>query len=188
MTITINQLTTGMGIQLDGNIFLVLEHRHVKPGKGGAFVRTKLKNFKSGLVIERTFKPSEKIENIFLEERTIQYLYRAGQILHFMDQKSFEEMFVSEDLLGDNINYLQDNLSVTAYVHDGQIEKIEMPNFIETQIVETEPGVKGDSARAGNKPATIDTGANVQVPLFVGTGEWIKVDTRNGTYVERVKK
>lgn len=188
MTVTINQITTGMGIQLDGNIFVVLEHRHVKPGKGGAFVRTKLKNFKTGLVIERTFKPSEKLEDVFLEERTLQYLYRSGQTLHFMDQASYEEAIASEDLLGDNIKYLQDNLNVTAYVYNGQIQKIELPNFIETQIAETEPGLKGDSARAGNKPAKIDTGANVQVPLFIGTGEWIKVDTRNGTYVERVKK
>ena len=188
MTITINQISSGMGLRVDETIYVVSEYSHVKPGKGSAFVRVKLKNFKTGQVIERTFKTADKLEDIFLDERTFQYLYRSGHTLHFMDQDSFEEAAVPEDLLGEHIKYLQDNVNVTGFCYDGQLLKIELPNFIETEVVQTEPGIKGDSARAGTKPATIDTGAGIQVPLFITIGERIKVDTRTGTYVERVKK
>ncbi|MDP8265068.1 MAG: elongation factor P [Candidatus Aceula lacicola] len=188
MTITINQITSGMGLRVDNNIYVVADYSHVKPGKGSAFVRVKLKNLKSGLVIERTFKSSEKLDDIFLEDRILQFLYRSGKSLHLMDQSTFEEQIVSEDLMGNDIKYLQDNLDVTGHVYEGQVLKISLPNFIKTQIVETEPGVKGDSARAGTKPAKIDSGADIQVPLFIGNEEWIKVDTRTGTYVERVRK
>ena len=188
MTITINQITSGMGLRIDNNIYVVVEYSHVKPGKGSAFVRVKLKNFKTGLVIERTFKSSEKLDDIFLDERTLQFLYRSDKSLHLMDQTTFEEYIVFEDLLGNDIKYLQDHLNVIGHVYEGQVLKISLPNFIETQVVETEPGLKGDSARAGTKPAKIDSGADIQVPLFIGNEEWIKVDTRTGTYVERVKK
>ncbi len=188
MTITINQITSGMGLRVDGNIYIVNEYSHVKPGKGTAFVRVKLKNLKTGLVIERTFKTADKLDDIFLEERILQFLYRSDQEFHFLDQITFEEMIVSDDLLGDVVKYLQDNLNVTGYVYEGQVLKISLPNFIEAQISETEPGLKGDSARAGTKPARISTGADIQVPLFIELEEWIKVDTRTGTYVERVRK
>jgi len=188
LTITINQITSGMGIRVDNTIYVVSDYSHVKPGKGSAFVRVKLKNLKNGLVIDRTFKSSEKLDDIFLEERTLQFLYQSDHSLHLMDQTTFEEYLVSEALVGDDMKYLQDNLDVTGYLHEDQVLKISLPNFIETEIAQTEPGLKGDSARAGTKYAKIDTGADIQVPLFIEIGERIKVDTRTGTYVERVKK
>lgn len=188
MTITINQISSGMGIRINSDIYTVSEYSHVKPGKGSAFVRVKLKNLKTDLVLERTFKSSDKLEDVFLEERTIQYLYQSSNILHFLDQTSFEEIAIPEDLIGQNIKYLRDNLNVTAYFYNGQVQKIDLPNFIEAEVVETEPGLKGDSARAGTKFARIDSGAEVQVPLFIETNDKIKIDTRSGVYIERVKK
>lgn len=188
MAITINDVTAGLGLRVDGNIYVVNEYSHVKPGKGSAFVRVRLRNLKTNLVIERTFKSSERLDEVFLEERYFQYLYKSGSDLHFMDQTTYEEASVSEELLGNDIKYLQDNLIVKGLLYEGRIQKIELPNFIEAKVVETEPGLKGDSARSGTKPAKIDCGADVQVPLFIESGEWIKVDTRNGVYVERIRK
>jgi elongation factor P len=188
MTITINQISAGKGLCVEGQIYLVVEYSHVKPGKGSAFVRVKLRNLKTDLIIERTFKSSDKLEDVFLDERPLQYLYQVGSELHFMDQNSFEEIIVFQDVLGNDLKYLQDNLDVTAYVYEGKVQKIILPNFIETQVIETEPGIRGDSARSGTKFAKITTGADIQVPLFINNEEWIKVDIRSGTYVERVKK
>lgn len=188
MTISINEVTGGLGLRVDGNVYVVTEYSHVKPGKGSAFVRVKMKNLKTGLSIERTFKSSERLEDVFLEEKFFQYLYKTGTDLHFMDQESYEEAMVPEELLGNDIKFLQDNLVVKGFVLDGKIQKVELPNFITAQVMSVEPGIKGDSSRAGTKPARIDAGADIQVPLFIETGDWIKVDTRNGTYVERVKK
>lgn len=188
MTIGINEVTGGLGLRIDGNVYIVTEYSHVKPGKGSAFVRVKMRNLKTGLSIERTFKSSERLEDVFLEERPIQYLYKTGTDLHFMDQTSYEEVTVPEELLGKDIKFLQDNLIVKGFILDGRVQKIELPNFIVAQVLSVEPGIKGDSSRAGTKPARIDAGADVPVPLFIEAGDWIKVDTRNGTYVERVKK
>ncbi len=188
MTITINEIKGGLGLRIDGNIYVVTEYSHVKPGKGSAFVRVRLKNLKTGLGLERTFKTSEKLEDVYVEEKDFQYLYKTGTDLHFMDQVTFEEASVPESLLGNDIKYLQDNLVVKGFMLDGKLQKIELPNFIEAQVIEADPGLKGDSARSGTKIARIDSGADVQVPLFIESGERIKVDTRTGVYVERVRK
>ena len=188
MPLSINELSTGIGILVNNEVYMITEVNHVKHGKGSAFVRVRLKSLKTELTLERTFRSAEKIEDVFLEERKLQYLYRAGDAFHFMDQTNFEEKTISEDQLGDAIKFLQDNIEVTVIYHKDQIQKVYMPNFIIANIVETEPGFKGDSSRAGTKPATIDTGALVQVPLFINKGEWVKIDTRSSSYVERVQK
>ncbi len=188
MTVTINQVRSGMGIRINNDVYSISEYSHVKPGKGSAFVRMKLKNLKTDLTIERTYKAADKLEDVFLEDRKLQYLYRAGDSLHFMDQGTFEESVLSVDQLGSSLQYLQDNLNVTAIFCEHQLQKVILPNFITAQIAETEPGFKGDTSRAGNKPSKIDTGAMVQVPLFINQGDWIKLDTRTGQYVERVQK
>lgn len=187
MTISINQITSGIGLLINGEIYLVTEFSHVKPGKGSAFVRVKLRNIKTQQVLERTFKTAEKLDNILLEERRLQNLYRSGDSFHFMDNKSFEEIVIHQDVIGDAIKFLQDNLEVVGICYNNEVLKVELPTFITAEITQTEPGFKGDSSKAGTKPAIIDTGATVQVPLFVSVGERIKIDTRTGSYVERVK-
>lgn len=188
MTISINQISSGMGLRIGNDIFMVTEYNHVKPGKGSAFVRVRLKNIKTQQVLERTFKTADKLDDVKLDERKLQNLYRSGDVFHFMDCTSFEERVVSIEVLGDAIKFLQDNCEVTGICYDHDVLKIILPTFITAKIVETEPGFKGDSSKAGTKPATIDTGALVQVPLFVNIGDHIKIDTRTGSYVERVKK
>ncbi|MBN1869895.1 MAG: elongation factor P [Candidatus Omnitrophica bacterium] len=186
MTISINQISAGTGLRIDGEIFLVSEYSHVKPGKGSAFVRVKLRNIKTQQVLERTFKTADKLDDVALEERKLQNLYRSGDNFHFMDCVSYEEIIISQDMLGDSIRFLQDHLEVTGICDGDEVLKIVLPTFILAEITQTEPGYKGDSSRAGTKPATIDTGAIVQVPLFVNIGDRVKIDTRTGTYVERV--
>ena len=188
MTISINEIKTGIGILLNNEVYIVTEVHHVKPGKGSAFVRVKMKSIKTDLNLDRTFKTAERIEDAHLEEKTLQYLYRVGDIFHFMDQSNFEEKSISLEQMENTVKFLQDNMEVTAIYYNHQIQKVYLPNFVIANIVETEPGFKGDSSRSGTKPATIDTGALVQVPLFVNKGEWVKIDTRNGQYVERVQK
>jgi elongation factor P len=184
--ISINEIKSGLTVIVDGDIYQVIEFQHVKPGKGAAFVRTKLRNLKNSNVQERTFRGDEKIEEAFVEERKLQYLYVSGNLYHFMDQDNYEEITISKDTLGDKTKFLKDNLDVTAYTYKNEILNISLPNFIEFEIIHTEPGIKGDTAKSGTKPAKIDTGANVQVPLFINPGDKIKVDTRTGGYVERV--
>ena len=186
MGISINEIKSGLTVIVDGDIYQVIEFQHVKPGKGAAFVRTKLRNLKNSNVQERTFRGDEKIEEAFVEERKLQYLYVSGNLYHFMDQDNYEEITISKDTLGDKTKFLKDNLDVTAYTYKNEILNISLPNFIEFEIIHTEPGIKGDTAKSGTKPAKIDTGANVQVPLFINPGDKIKVDTRTGGYVERV--
>ncbi|OGX05414.1 MAG: elongation factor P [Omnitrophica WOR_2 bacterium GWA2_47_8] len=174
---------------MDGEIYLVLDYNHVKPGKGSAFARVRIKNLKTDLVLERTFRSSEKLEDVPLEEKKIQFLYRAGDTLHFMDHETYEEMTLPESVIGkDSMRFLKENLEVEALAHNHRILKVTLPNFIVFNILESEPGIKGDSSRSGTKPATIDTGAVVQVPLFINKGDNIKIDTRSGTYVERAQK
>ena len=177
-----------MGLLVDGQLYFVTEYNHVKPGKGSAFVRVRLKNIKTDAVLERTFRSAETLEDAPLERRRMQFTYAAGDEYHFMDQNSFEDTVISKDLLGDGIKYLQDNMEVETILYKGQVIKAEVPTFIIAIVIEADPGLKGDSSRAGYKPAKIDTGASVQVPLFISLGETIKVDTRTGVYVERVKK
>ena len=189
MQISINQISTGKGLLINGEVYMVTEFNHVKPGKGSAFVRVRLKNLKTDLTLERTFRSADKLEEVFLEEKTLQYTYRVGESFHFLDQSNYEEMEMSSRHLGENnIRFFQDNIEVSAVFYNNQIQRVYLPNFIIANIVETEPGFKGDSSRAGTKPAKIDTGAMVQVPLFIGKGEWVKIDTRDGQYVERVQK
>lgn len=186
MALSINQLKSGLTILLDGDVFMVVEYQHVKPGKGAAFVRTKLKNIKTENVLERTFKTDDKIEEAFVEERKAVFQYRSGDMFHFMDQESFEEIAASTSQLKDSIKFLKDNLEVSLFFFKDQFLKISLPNFIVFEIKETEPGIKGDTAKSGTKPAKIETGATVQVPLFINAGDTIKLDTRSGQYVERV--
>ena len=173
-------------MKLDGSLFVVEDYHLFKPGKGGSLVRTKLRNLQLDTVIDRTFREVEKIEDIFVEEKQLLYQYNSGDTYHFMDQETYEEVAISKEAMGDKALYLKDNIEVTAYSFQDEILSINLPNFIETVITHTEPGIKGDTAKGGTKPATIEAGATVQVPLFVNTGDKIKVDTRTGQYIERV--
>lgn len=188
MTISINQLVGGMGLKIDGNIFLVTEYNHVKPGKGSAFVRVKLKNVKTQQVLEKTYKTADKLEDVPLEEKKLQNLYKSSDGYHFMDLTSFEQLVIPTEVIGSDEKYLQENAEVVGICHHNEVLKIKFPIFIEFEIIEAEPGLKGDSSKAGNKPAKIDTGATIQVPLFIVAGDRVKVDTRTGEYVERVKQ
>lgn len=187
MSVSINQIKVGMGLSIDGNIYVVTEHAHVKPGKGGAFAKVKLKNIKTQQVLERTIKPADKVDDVALQEKNMQYLYHSSDGYHFMDMTTYEETMLQEEALGDGVKFLSDNLEVTGTSYNDKVLKINLPIFIEAEVTHTEPGFRGDTSKAGNKPATIDTGATIQVPLFVDIGNKIKVDTRTGSYVERVK-
>lgn len=185
MALSINEIKSGLTILVDGQAYQVIEFQHVKPGKGAAFVRVKLKNLKNASIQERTFRGDEKIEEAFINERKLQYLYASGDIYNFMDQDNYEEIAISQDILGDKAKFLKDNLEVVAYYYKNEVLNISLPNFIQFEIVHTEPGIKGDTAKSGGKPAKIETGAIIQVPLFINIGDKIKVDTRSGEYVER---
>ena len=185
MALSINEVKSGLTILLDNDVYQVIEFQQVKPGKGAAFVRTKLRNMKTGNILERTFRGDEKIEPAYIDERKLQYLYQASDLYHFVDQDNFEEIAIQKEDLSDKIKFLKDNIEVAVYLYKGQVLNINLPNFIEVQIVHTESGIKGDTAKSGTKPAKIETGAMVQVPLFINIGDKIKVDTRTGAYVER---
>lgn len=186
MALSINEIKSGLSILLDGQIYGVLEYQHVKPGKGAAFVRTKLRNLKNKAVIEKTFRGSDKIEEAFIEEKRLQYLYRSNREYYFMDQESFEQIGILEDILGQNSKFLKDNIQITAYSYAGEVFNVSLPTFIELKVTQADPGLKGDTAKAALKMATVSTGATVAVPLFIKQGDMIKVDTRSGGYVERV--
>lgn len=188
MAITINELETGMGLVVDSQLYFVTELNHVKPGKGSAFVRVRLKNIKTDAVLERTFRTADSLDEADLERRRMQFTYAAGDEYHFMDQSTFEDTVIASNLLGEGIKYLQDNMEVETIIYKNQVIKAEVPTFIIAEVTEADPGLKGDSSRAGYKPAKIDTGASIQVPLFIQPGETIKVDTRTGIYVERVNR
>jgi elongation factor P len=184
---TTSDIRNGLVIQLDNQLVTVVEFLHVKPGKGGAFVRTKLKNVITGRVIERTFRSGEKLDTVKLEDRNMQFLYKEGEEYIFMDQETFDQIPISEDLAGDAAPFMKEGEIVRISMHDGKPIIIELPNFINFKIVECEPGMKGDTVSNVTKPATLETGAIVQVPLFIEEGELIRVDTRTGTYLERAK-
>jgi len=186
VALSINEIKQGVTVLVDNTVYMVIDAQHVKPGKGAAFVRAKMRNLKNGNIQELTFRGDEKIDQAFVEERKLQYLYKTGNMYHFMDQETYEEIAISEDALTDNIKFLKDNLEVQGFFYKHEILNINLPFFIEFTITDTEPGVRGDTAKSGTKPATIETGANIQVPLFVETGDRIKVDTRTGGYIERV--
>jgi len=186
VALSINEIKSGLTLLIDGEVWLSMECQHVKPGKGAAFVRVKMRNLKTGNIQERTFRGDEKIEQAYVEERKLQFQYHSGHLYHFMDQDNYEEVAVSENVLGDGIKFLKDNLEVLVYFFKNEPLNVVLPNFIEFQITETEPGIKGDTAKSGTKPATIETGATIQVPLFINVGDRIKLDTRSASYVERV--
>ena len=186
MALSINEVKAGLTILVDNIVWLVIDTQHVKPGKGAAFVRVKLRNLKNGSVQEKTFRGDEKIEEAFVEEKKLQYTYASADFYHFMDQENFEEIVISKDNVAEKAKFLKDNLEVSAYFFKNDFLNVNLPNFIEFTVTHTEPGIKGDTAKSGTKPAEIDTGATVLVPLFINTGDKIKVDTRTGQYVERV--
>jgi elongation factor P len=187
MTASTADFRKGLKIELEGEPYIITDFLHVKPGKGGAFVRTKLKSLVTGNVIDRTFRSGEKVQTPFLEEKTMQYLYHEGDAYHFMDSDTYEQITLAGNLLGEDSNFLQENVEVKILFHNDQPIGVELPFFVELTIVQTEPGVKGDTASGGTKPATVETGAVIQVPLFLNEGDVIKVDTRTGAYIERAK-
>lgn len=179
----------GMTLQMEGALYTITYFQHVKPGKGGAFVRTKLKNVLTGAVLERTFRSGEKVEEVRLEHRPVQYSYTDGQLYYFMDQETFEIVPLSEDVIGsDQLRYLKENMECEGLVHNDRIISVELPYFVELEIVETDPGVRGDTAQGGTKPAKLETGAVVQVPLFLNEGDVIRVDRREDKYLERANR
>lgn len=186
MAITINEIANGIALRVDGQIYTVSEFHHVKPGKGSAFVRVKLKNLKTDAVLERTFRTADKLDAVELEEKELEFLYRDGGHFHFMDHTTYEEVILDEGRLGDVPRFLLENLTVTGFALDNTVQRVVLPNFIVTEITETEPGIRGDSTKAGTKPATIPNGTVIQVPLFIAVGNRVKIDTRSGAYVERV--
>ncbi|MDK2820096.1 MAG: elongation factor [Clostridia bacterium] len=183
--ISTNDFRTGLTIEVDGEIYSVVEFMHVKPGKGAAFVRTKLKNRRTGAVIERTFRAGEKVNRAHIEKREMQYLYNDGDNYYFMDTETFDQMSLSKDQLDDAIKYLKDNMNINVLFYQGETIGIELPNSVELKVVETEPGVKGDTATGATKNAVLETGASIQVPLFIEVGDVVRIDTRTGDYIER---
>jgi elongation factor P len=187
MTVSTADFRKGLKIELEGEPYIIADFLHVKPGKGGAFVRTKLKSLVTGNVIDRTFRSGEKVQTPALDERNMQYLYQEGNVYHFMDNDTYEQLTLTADQLGEDSNFLPENVQVQIVFHNGKPIGVELPFFVELTIVKTEPGVRGDSARGGTKPATVETGAVIQVPLFLNEGDRIKVDTRTREYIERAK-
>jgi elongation factor P len=185
-TVDTSRFRNGLKVELDGEPFVMTYFQHVKPGKGGAFVRTKLKNLKTGRVLDRTFRSGETLDEAEVEDRKMQYLYQDGEQLVFMDTESYDQIPFSAEQVGDVRKFLKENLDVDVIFWRGKPINIELPAFIEAVITQTDPGIKGDTASGATKPATIETGAVVQVPLFIKEGERIRVDTRTGVYVERV--
>ncbi len=187
MSVSTNDLKNGMTLELDGTLYNVLEFQHVKPGKGGAFVRTKLRNMKTGSVLERTFNAGVKVGLARVERKEMQYLYREGDDAVFMDLESYDQVHVPGDVIGSATSYLADGATASVSTHDGAPISVELPASVSLAVAATDPGVKGDRVSGGLKPATLETGLVVQVPLFVEEGDRLKVDTRSGEYIERVK-
>lgn len=176
----------GITIEIDGNVFVIVDFQHVKPGKGAAFVRTKIKNVITGAVVERTFNPNDKFPRAIIETKEMQFLYKDGDLYYFMDNESYEQMPLNASQVEDALPYLVDNMNVTIRFFKGSAFSVEPPNFVELAIVECEPGVRGDTATNVTKQATLETGFKIAVPLFVNQGERIRVDTRSGEYMERL--
>ena len=184
--ISAGDFKNGVTVEIDGNIYQILEFQHVKPGKGAAFVRTKLKNIISGGVVEKTFRPTEKLPKAHIDRKDMQYLYRDGDLFNFMDVETYDQIALNEDVVGDSMKFVKENEVVKICSHNGNVFSVEPPLFVELAITETEPGFKGDTAQGATKPATVETGAIVMVPLFVEQGDVLKIDTRSGEYLSRV--
>jgi len=185
LSISTNDLKNGMALNLPEGLMTVIEFQHVKPGKGGAFVRTKLKNFRTGAVLEKTFRADEKVPSATIDRREMQALYKDGDGYVFMDNSTYEQETVSAATLGDAMNYLKDGDTATLAVFNGEVIGVDLPASTELEVTETEPGIQGDRVSGARKPATLETGLVVQVPLFIEQGERIKVDTRTGDYISR---
>ena len=184
--ISAGDFRNGVTIEFEGNIYQIIEFQHVKPGKGAAFVRTKLKNIISGGVVEKTFRPTEKCPTARIDRKDMQYLYSDGDLFHFMDTESYEQIALNADQIGDSLKFVKENEMCKVCSHNGNVFSVEPPLFVELEITDTEPGFKGDTATGATKPAIVETGAQVAVPLFVELGDKIKIDTRTGEYLSRV--
>lgn len=185
MSISTNDLKNGMSVDLPEGLMSVVEFQHVKPGKGGAFVRTKLKNWRTGNTLEKTFRADEKLKLAMIDKREMQYLYREGSQYVFMDNSTFEQLYVESDDLGEAVNYLKEGDSAVLPIYNDEIIGVDLPASVELTVTDTEPGLQGDRVSGARKPATLETGLIVQVPLFIEAGERIKVDTRTGEYLTR---
>lgn len=189
MAVDTSDFKNGMHFIMDGDVYTITEFQHVKPGKGGAFVRTKLKNLKTGRTLEKTFRSGERVEPVFVEKMKMQFLYRQGDELILMDMDSYEQIPVKPETLGDQSRYLKEDMEITSLVANGEILGYELPNFVEQEVVETDPGYKGDTVSGGStKSAKLESGATIQVPFHINVGDLLRVDTRTDDYVERVKK
>jgi elongation factor P len=184
--ISTNQFRNGSAIRVDGKRFTILFFQHVKPGKGGAFVRTRLRNIDSGAVVEKTFRAGEKLENVRTESRPMTYLYRDGDLLYFMDADTYDQVPVPAEVVGEGAGYIVEGGTVSVLSADGEVVSVEPPAHVDLEVSETDPGLKGDTATGGTKPATLETGVVVQVPLFVNAGDRVRVDTRSNEYLTRV--
>lgn len=183
--ISSNDFRTGVTIEIDNDVWQVVDFQHVKPGKGAAFVRAKLKNIRTGAVVERTFNAGEKLPKARVDNRQMQYLYESGDSYVFMDNETYDQTEISKDQLGNAVNFLKENMTIGVMFFQGTIIGVDLPNSVELTVTETEPGIKGDTATGGNKPATVETGYIVRVPLFINIGDVLRIDTRSGAYIER---
>ena len=184
--ISAGDFRNGVTLEMEGNIYQIIEFQHVKPGKGAAFVRTKLKNIINGGVVEKTFRPTEKFPQARIDRVEMQYLYTDGDLFHFMNTETYDQIALNQDAIGDALKFVKENEMVKVCSHNGNVFAVEPPLFVELEITETEPGFKGDTATGASKPAIVETGAQVSVPLFVEQGDKIKIDTRTGEYLSRV--
>ncbi len=184
--ISTNDFRTGLTIEIDGDVYQVVDFQHVKPGKGSAFVRSKLKNMRTGAIIDKTFNAGEKIPRARVERKEVQYLYNDGTDFHFMDMETYDQFSMSREQLGDAIKFMKENMNIQLLMFQGRSIGVELPNFVELEVVDTSPGIKGDTASGGSKPATLETGYVVQVPFFVNVGDVLQIDTRTGHYIKRV--
>jgi len=185
--ITAGDFRNGVTFEWDGKVMQVVEFQHVKPGKGAAFVRTKMKNVITGAVVENSFNPSDKFESAFVERKEMEFSYNDGSLYYFMDGETFELMPIDASLLGDSFKFMMENMTCTVMSYKGKVFSVEPPNFVELAVTQTDPGVRGDTATNVTKPAVLESGAEVKVPLFINEGDRIRVDTRTGTYIERAK-
>jgi len=183
--ISSNDFKTGLTIEIDGDVYQIVEFQHVKPGKGSPFVRTKIKNVRTGAVTEKRFNAGEKVERARLDRREMQYLYKDGEQFVVMDNETFEQIMLSEAQIGNEVKWLKENMNLGVLLYNNEVIGVDLPNTVELKVIETEPGVKGDTATGGSKNAIVETGASVQVPFFVNEGDVLVIDTRTGTYVSR---
>ena len=183
--VTAGDFRNGVTFEMDGNVYQIIEFQHVKPGKGAAFVRCKIRNVIAGSVVERTFSPTDKFPTAFVERKPMQYLYSDGSLYYFMDNETYEQIPINESELDDNFKFVKENMECKVLSYKGNVFGVEPPNFVELQVTKTDPGFKGDTATNATKPATLETGAEIKVPLFIDEGEMIRIDTRTGEYMER---